>query len=884
MAKSLAIFERLLQERRHYPSLRVLLIALVTGALLPLFLLLAWLITLQSQREMEALEMQLVDLAQRIAGDVDREVASTLHSLQTLALDFDPEADRSFQELSNRTLSARQAWKTIIVRDASGKPVITISKSPSPFRWPNSQAEPRREVEKSPFAFLLGSSVAVQAPIRVNRKITYLALVLLDPQVFEGILTKHKVSSDWLVSILDPKKIVVASTRFADKFFGKPTEFLLPSSGHSAPGHFFRRSIDNAPYYVVLTRAPLSQWSVTLAVPAAVVEAPYYRNLWFIVGIASLCLIAAIMIAYLIGRRVTRPFERLAAHTRERTQGEPADSFPKASIAEVQAIDKALDRAARQLKEQEVERDYFSEELDERLQCLTGLHKLTAGLLAIDDCQALFTEMVAGALVLLNGEKGSLHLVDPSSREISLAAQIGFAGELPDCLYAVAGKVTATGRAFAVEDIEDGAHLKGQERKTALHAGLRSVRSFPLAEQRGNIIGALSVYFSQPFKAPPWQQIVMDLYAHYCVNIIQQTQEKRKLQAHSNGLEDQVKEHARKLEEAYLQRINDLTRQKELEKDLREAQKMELIGNLAAGVAHDFNNILNIILSYASTLNTKDPKETSEHAQVIEETAKRGASIVRQLLAVARKADPKFEPTDLNGFLRTLTDILKQTFPKNITLVTRFDPRVLSVMVDSNQIGQAVINLCVNARDAMPHGGTLTMETQYLDAKFARERFAAAKDVPHGCIRVSDTGTGIRNEAKEHVFEPFFTTKGRGHGTGLGLSVAYRIMQTHDGFIHFESQPGHGTSFYLCFPIREATRLAEPETESVELNRPSSLKNANVLIVEDEPNQVTLLQRVLENKGCRILTAENGNMALDVFRKNQQAIAAVLLDFGLPGK
>ncbi|HXV82740.1 MAG TPA: ATP-binding protein, partial [Candidatus Binatia bacterium] len=372
------------------------------------------------------------------------------------------------------------------------------------------------------------------------------------------------------------------------------------------------------------------------------------------------------------------------------------------------------------------------------------------------------------------------------------------------------------------------------------------------------------------------------LYAQYCVNIIEQMHAKEELRAHNNGLEDYVKDNAKKLEEAYLQRINDLTRQRELEKGLREAQKMEIVGTLAGGVAHDFNNILNIILSYASTLNTKDERESRKNVQVIEEMVKRGASVVNQLLAVARKTAPKFEATDLNGLIQGLTDLLKQTFPKNITIVTQLDPQVPPVMLDSNQISQAVINLCVNGRDAMSNGGRLTIQTQYLDGPTARQRFAGAKDIPYGCIAVSDTGTGIQNEAKEHIFEPFFTTKGPSHGTGLGLSAAYGIMQTHDGFIHFDSQPGRGTRFYLCFPIREATGSVAPE-KSAEVNFHPSPQDTTILIVEDEANQNTLLRGVFEKEGYNVLTAVDGDIALDIFSNNRHVISAVLLDFGLPG-
>jgi two-component system, cell cycle sensor histidine kinase and response regulator CckA len=265
-----------------------------------------------------------------------------------------------------------------------------------------------------------------------------------------------------------------------------------------------------------------------------------------------------------------------------------------------------------------------------------------------------------------------------------------------------------------------------------------------------------------------------------------------------------VKEHESKLEETYCQRIDDLTKHRELENQLREAQKMELIGTLAGGVAHDFNNILNIILSYASFVEEKDPGgHLAEEVQVIKETVQRGGSLVRQLLSVARKTETKFEPTDLNRVISRVTELLAKTFPKNIIVAVEFDPRIPLIALDGNQITQAIINLSLNARDAMTDGGRLTIAARYLDAATAEQRFSKAKSVPYACVSVSDTGTGIGKEVEEHIFEPFFTTKGRSQGTGLGLSVAHGIIGAHDGFINFITETGRGTTFSFCLPIKE---------------------------------------------------------------------------------
>src|SRR5947199_2982586 len=202
---------------------------------------------------------------------------------------------------------------------------------------------------------------------------------------------------------------------------------------------------------------------------------------------------------------------------------------------------------------------------------------------------------------------------------------------------------------------------------------------------------------------------------------------------------------------------------------------METIGTLAGGVAHDFNNILNIILGYASLLEeTGQGQAMADAVRPVKDMAQRGASLVRQLLAVAQKTDAKLEITDLNILVKDVTELLGQTLPKNIEINVDLDPKIPPTMVDSNQITQAIINLCVNARDAMPNGGRLLIKTQSVDAQESQQRFIEAEEIPYVCITVSDTGTGIRKEAEEHIFEPFFTTKGPGQGSGLGLAVVYR--------------------------------------------------------------------------------------------------------------
>jgi two-component system, chemotaxis family, CheB/CheR fusion protein len=255
--------------------------------------------------------------------------------------------------------------------------------------------------------------------------------------------------------------------------------------------------------------------------------------------------------------------------------------------------------------------------------------------------------------------------------------------------------------------------------------------------------------------------------------------------------------------------IDDVTEQRRaeeegrrLEDQLRQAQKMESIGTLAAGVAHDFNNILNIIQGYASLLKepgTQD-EEVAETGSVIVESTKRGAEVVRQLLTLARKTEPRLEATDVNTLLHELMHLLKQTLPKSIEVTSASNHELPPVVVDLNQITQALLNICVNARDAMPEGGRLTLKTEVVARKSLQEDGEANAE-RYVCIAITDTGTGIDEKVQHRIFEPFFTTKGRGQGTGLGLSVTYGIVKNHNGLIQVESKPMHGTTFRVYLPV-----------------------------------------------------------------------------------
>jgi two-component system, cell cycle sensor histidine kinase and response regulator CckA len=323
------------------------------------------------------------------------------------------------------------------------------------------------------------------------------------------------------------------------------------------------------------------------------------------------------------------------------------------------------------------------------------------------------------------------------------------------------------------------------------------------------------------------------------------------------------------------------TKRKRLEQQLVQAQKMEGLGTLAGGIAHDFNNILAIILGYTNKLESSrsKPSEFPSAIKIIKEAVERGAALVQQLLTSARQTEARFSSVDLNALVRELERMLQATFPKTISFNLELAPDVPPITADKSQIHQVLLNLCVNARDAMPAGGTLTLVTSIIPGTDLTEMFTGVTAENYACVRVRDTGIGMSRQVKSHIFEPFFTTKERGKGTGLGLSVVYGVVNNHRGFVQVESEPGAGTSFIIYLPVKH---VAAEQPGAGVIRAPIQNIPQTILLVEDEEMLRELGVSILENEGFRVLAAKDGVEAVALFEKHSDEIGLVVCDLGLP--
>jgi two-component system, cell cycle sensor histidine kinase and response regulator CckA len=325
----------------------------------------------------------------------------------------------------------------------------------------------------------------------------------------------------------------------------------------------------------------------------------------------------------------------------------------------------------------------------------------------------------------------------------------------------------------------------------------------------------------------------------------------------------------------------DITEKKQLEQQFLRAQRLESLGTLASGIAHDLNNILTPILSVAQLLPlrlTNIDDRSQNLLKILESSARRGADLIKQILSFARGIEGKRVCLQPHHLLVDIQKIVQQTLPKSIEIDTDIAADLWTVLGDMTQLHQVLMNLCVNARDAMPQGGTLSIQASNcsIDETFARNHLDATVG-NYVAITVADTGTGIQPQLLHRIFDPFFTTKEIGKGTGLGLSAVMGIVKSHDGFIDVQSQVNQGTQFQIYLPACD-TPIQPVENEPELLSGRQQL----ILVIDDEIAISTLIKATLETYNYRVLTANDGAHAIELYVQHRDAISSVLIDMMMP--
>ncbi len=327
----------------------------------------------------------------------------------------------------------------------------------------------------------------------------------------------------------------------------------------------------------------------------------------------------------------------------------------------------------------------------------------------------------------------------------------------------------------------------------------------------------------------------------------------------------------------------DVTEERGLEEQLRQTQRLESIGQLAGGIAHDFNNLLTVILGRGALLRRRLSSDQSlrPHVELIEDTAKRGAMLTQQLLTFGRKQMLQPRDLDLNTVVAGILPLLERLIGEQVSIGARLDPGLGRIRGDRATIEQVIVNLVVNARDAMPQGGRVSLTTANAepDAGFVRGH-RGARPGPHVVLTVSDTGAGMDAQTQAHIFEPFFTTKGPGGGTGLGLATVHGIVEQHGGHITVESTPGQGSTFRIYLP--RTSRPVE-HADTVPGLVASVSEVPTILLVEDDDDVRELARSILEEHGYAVIAAGGPREALDIAAAHGGPLHLLLTDVVMPG-
>ena len=817
---------------RRWP-VRAILVAVVFALIVPGLIfcgvLLRQIANSERSRALDAAQAA----AQRTADTLDREIGNLGAALVTLGTA--PALDSG--DMAAFVLQARAAaaalGHSIVLADTTGQQIVNTARPPgTPMPMMSSMETVRKVIETR--ATVVSTlfdgvnadrpSLAVEVPIIRNGTLRYILAINVSPASLSGILEQQNLPQGWIATVFDANNRVIARNVDIDSFIGAPAGDDGRAHLSDDRGAWIGRSMNGTLRLATTQRLHLADWLVLIGIPEATVEAPLRSTITLLAITGSVTLILAFLLAWRLADSVAKPLQGLARAAIAGSAGLPLPTI-RSNIAEVHAVGQGLLHATRDLRSR-------AETLAaERAQLAAIIETVPVGL--------IIAEAPTGRVVSGNRQVEQMlrHPVYPSA---GLGDYDRWIAHHPDGRR-VEGHEYPLARVLAGER---GATLRCLYQRGDGTNFWLDIIGAPILGPDGAVTGGLVVLLD-----------------------IDEAVRARQAEARfADHLEGQVTERTAALQAANQRLRDEMAARAVAEEQLRQAQKMEAVGQLTGGIAHDFNNLLTIVVGSLDLLRRRtEDRRTQRLLDNALDGAGRAATLVARLLAFSRRQPLLPQPVDANRLVEGMSDLFHRTLGESIDLHMRLAPALWRTHADPNQLESALLNLAVNARDATmeahPDGGILLIETENVahDCAFS----AAHPDVPPGeyvRIAVTDRGAGMTDELAARVFEPFFTTKQPGHGTGLGLSQVHGFVKQSGGHVAIRSAPDQGTTVTIELPRFHGPSMpdiGEPGIAAIE-----AAPGLMILLVEDEDAVRRYSVEALQELGHAVIEASDATAAL----------------------
>jgi len=834
--------------RRLTLGIQARLVILVLATVLPLVGLASFAMIRTVDDERARIQRDAQERVANLLADVDRQITSIQAELQVLAVSPSLQSG-DFAAFDRQMREALKIQGTsIVLHDTNAQQLLSTNR---PFGEPlpratNSEMHDRVVQTGKPQisdliigAVLRRPILTVGVPVFRDGKVAYVLAMGLGPEILSALLNEQNLPPGWNAGIFDRNCLIVALNHDLGRFIGQPAMPALRAQiSKSLEGWFPSVTEEGILVYSAFQRSPISGWTVAIGLPREFVDAPLRRTQWLAFGGGGTAFAVSLALAWWMARTIRRPVESLTAAARALGSGGPVGP-PVGGVRELDQIGDALCAAGVALEQRACDR----EQAEAALRASEERFRMLAESLP----QLVWTCLPDGRVDYLSRQwldyTGMSQAEPLDSQRLKQVIH-------PDDLAATMASWAAAAEGWAPYDLE--------HRIRAADGTYRwfKTRGTPVTDAAGQTI--------------KWFGTCTD---------IQDIVEARDTLARSREqLEVMVEERTRELAAANARLRTEIGARELAQTALVQAQKMEAVGQLTGGIAHDFNNLLTAVSGSLELLEARTSDEKSLRLlQTAQRGASRGAKLTQSLLAFARKQHLELVLADLNSVIVEMSEMLRSSVGAPVDIRQSLARELWPVMIDVNQIESALLNIAINARDAMPQGGTLLIETANIGAGSAElPDEMAGRD----CVLVSmrDTGTGMGPEIIEHAFEPFFTTKEIGRGTGLGLSMVFGVVRQSGGAVRIHSRVREGTTVQIYLP--RTVEAAAPRSGRAMQAQPAG--GAHILVVDDEPDVRWVTAECLRGVGHDVTEARSGGTALTILERGDPCDLLVM-DLAMPG-